>query len=190
MPRGAEPPVEGPDTLGQRHATSLVLVHTGEGKGKTSAAMGIAVRALARGWKVLVVQFIKSGDWRAGEHEVLGGLGVEWRAGGDGFSWDSDDLDRSAKLAADAWATARAAIAEGAHELVILDEVTYPIAWGWIDGAEVAETIAARPPHVNVVATGRDAPASLVDVADTVTEMRNVKHAFDAGIAAKRGIDL
>lgn len=190
MPRDAEPPVEGPDTSGLRHEPSLVLVNTGDGKGKTSAAMGVAVRALARGWKVLVVQFIKSGEWRAGEHEVLTGLGAEWSTGGDGFSWDSDDLDHSAELAADAWATARLAIEAGAHELVVLDEITYAISWGWIDGAEVATTITGRPSHVNIVATGRDAPASLIEVADTVTEMTNVRHAFDGGIAAKRGIDF
>ena len=187
---GAEPPVEAPVTDGQHHVPSLVLVHTGDGKGKTSAAMGIAVRALARGWTVLVVQFIKSGEWRAGEHEVLGRLGVTWWTGGDGFTWDADDLDRSAALAAAAWAGARDAIAAAAHDLVILDEITYPMNWGWIDTDEVAAAIANRPSSVSVIATGRDAPAALTAVADTVTEMTNVKHAFDAGIAAKRGIDL
>jgi cob(I)alamin adenosyltransferase len=184
------PPEEGPDTTGLRHASSLVLLHTGDGKGKTSAAMGVAVRALARGWRVLVVQFVKSGAWRAGEQEVLGGLGVDWSTAGDGFSWDSDDLDRSAEVARAAWASARAAIAAGEHELVVLDEVTYPVTWGWIDGDEVAAAIRDRPQHLNVVLTGRDAAPALVEVADTVTDMRNVKHAFEAGVAAKRGIDL
>ncbi|MEX2626489.1 MAG: cob(I)yrinic acid a,c-diamide adenosyltransferase [Ilumatobacteraceae bacterium] len=183
------PPAEGPDASRLRHAPSLVLVHTGDGKGKTSAAMGVVVRALARGWRVLVVQFIKSGEWRAGEHEVLGGLGVDWYIGGDGFTWDSNDLDRSAELAADAWAHARDAIVAGTHELVVMDEITYAMSWGWIDTAEVVRTITERPPNVSIVATGRDAPAALVDAADTVTEMTNVKHAFDAGVAAKRGID-
>ncbi|HYJ61480.1 MAG TPA: cob(I)yrinic acid a,c-diamide adenosyltransferase [Actinomycetota bacterium] len=152
--------------------------------------MGIAVRALARGWTVLVVQFLKSGDWRAGEQAVLGGLGATWWTGGDGFTWDTDDLERSAELAAAAWAGARDDIAAATHDLVILDEVTYPMTWGWIDTAEVVAAIADRPASVSVIATGRDAPAALIDVADTVTEMTNVKHAFDAGIAAKRGIDL
>ena len=184
------PPEEGPDTTGLRHAPSLVLLHTGDGKGKTSAAMGVAVRALARGWTVLVVQFVKSGEWRAGEQEVLGRLGVDWSTGGDGFSWDSDDLDLSADVARAAWASAREAIAAGAHELVVLDEVTYPVTWGWIDGDEVAAAVRGRPDHVNVVLTGRDAAPALVEVADTVTDMTNVKHAFEAGVAAKRGIDL
>ncbi|MEX0984114.1 MAG: cob(I)yrinic acid a,c-diamide adenosyltransferase [Actinomycetota bacterium] len=184
------PPEEGPDTAALRHADSLVLIHTGDGKGKTSAAMGMAVRAIARGWRVLVVQFIKSGAWRAGEHAVLGGLGAEWYVGGDGFSWDSEDLDRSAERAVDAWNRVREAIRAGEHELVVLDEITYAINWGWIDGEEVARTIGERPAHVSIVATGRDAPAHLLAVADTVTEMTNVKHAFDAGIAAKRGIDF
>ncbi len=184
------PPEEGPDASRLRHAPSLVLVHTGDGKGKTSAAMGVVARGLARGWRVLVVQFIKSGEWRSGEHEVLGGLGADWYVGGDGFTWDSDDLDRSAELAADAWSRARDAIASGSHELVVLDEITYAMNWGWIDAGEVVRTIAERPASVNVVATGRDAPAELIDVADTVTEMTNVKHAFDAGVSAKRGIDF
>jgi cob(I)alamin adenosyltransferase len=190
MPPDVQPPTEGPETAGLRHADSLVLVHTGDGKGKTSAAMGIVVRALARGWKVLVVQFIKSGDWRAGERDVLGELGAEWRNGGDGFSWDSGDLDRSAEVAADAWAAAAEAIAAGEHDLVVLDEITFAMNWGWIDTDEVVVTIAGRPSNVSVVATGRDAPAPLLDVADTVTEMTNVRHAFDSGVAAKRGIDL
>jgi cob(I)alamin adenosyltransferase len=185
----AHPPEEGPDVRALRHADSLVLVHTGDGKGKTSAAMGVALRALARGWSVAVFQFVKSGEWRAGEREVLTGLGVAWDEGGDGFTWDADDLGRSAELAAATWSRAAAAIAGGDHGLVILDEVTYPIVWGWIDGDEVARAISERPAHVSVIATGRDAPASLIEVADTVTEMANVRHAFDAGVAAKRGID-
>jgi cob(I)alamin adenosyltransferase len=184
------PPEHGPDAAALRHEPSIVLVHTGDGKGKTSAAMGVVARALARGWRVQVVQFIKSPSWRAGERDVLGGLGADWYVGGDGFSWDSDDLDRSAELAADAWGRARLTIAEGAHELVVLDEITYPMNWGWIEVADVIAAIEGRPSHVHVLATGRDAPAALIDVADTVTEMVNVKHAFDAGIAATRGIDL
>ena len=185
-----QPPVEGPDTGRLTHARSLVLLHTGDGKGKTSAAMGVAVRAIARGWSVAVIQFLKSGEWRAGEQEVLGRLGVEWVTGGDGFTWDAQDLDASAAAAASSWELARATIAGGAHELVILDEITYPVTWGWIDGAEVARSIRERPAHVNVVLTGRDAAPVLLDVADTVTEMRSVRHAFEAGVAAKRGIDF
>jgi cob(I)alamin adenosyltransferase len=108
---------------------------------------------------------------------------------GDGFSWEVDDLERSAEIARSAWQVAREAIQSGRFALVVLDEVTYPVNWGWVDGAEMARTISGRPAKVNVFLTGRDAPACLVEVADTVTEMRNVKHAYEAGIRAAKGID-
>ncbi len=120
---------------------------------------------------------------------MLQRLGADWRAVGDGFSWESEDLEASAELAREAWAAAAAALAGGTHELVVLDEVTYPMTWGWIDSGAVVAAIAGRHESVSVIATGRDAPSALVEVADTVTEMRNVKHAFEAGILAKRGID-
>ena len=186
----SEPPTSGPDTTSSVHASSLVLVHTGDGKGKSTAAMGVALRALARGWRVLVVQFVKSGDWRSGEQAMLERLGADWRAIGDGFSWDSADMEASAGLAREAWVAADAALAGGTHDLVVLDEVTYPMTWGWIDTEAVVAAIAARREGVSVVATGRDAPEPLLEVADTVTEMRSVKHAFEAGILAKRGIDF
>ena len=185
-----EPPIAVPDTESRGHARSLVLVHTGEGKGKSTAAMGVALRALARGWRVLVVQFVKSGEWRSGEREMLERLGADWLAGGDGFSWDSDDLEGSAGYSRGAWHVAAEALAGGSHELVVLDEVTYPMVWGWIDTDAVVAAIVGRAERVNVLATGREAPEALVEVADTVTEMHNVKHAFDAGILAKRGIDF
>jgi len=165
-------------------------VNTGEGKGKTTAAMGTVLRAVARGWKVCAIQFIKSGRWRAGEEQVARRLGVEWWATGDGFSWESEDLDRSAALARAAWEAAKEKISSGDYDLVVLDEVTYPMNWGWIPTDEVAEAIRDRPPHVSVIATGRDAPEALVEAADTVTEMRKVRHAFDRGVGARRGIDF
>ena len=174
----------------RRRAASVVIVNTGDGKGKSTAAFGVVVRAAARDWQVAVVQFVKSGEWRVGEEAVCRDrLGVDWWAIGEGFTWDSDDLSRDEAVAREAWAHARATIAAGRHRLVVLDEITYPINWGWIDGAEVAEAITARPAAVNVVCTGRDAPPALVDVADTVTEMRKIKHAYDAGVIAKKGID-
>ena len=109
---------------------------------------------------------------------------------GDGFSWEVDDLERSAEVARAAWEVAKEAVSSGRYQLVVLDEVTYPINWGWIDGGDVARTISGRPAKVNVFVTGRDAPASVVDVADTVTEMTNVKHAYQAGIRAAKGIDF
>ena len=170
-------------------APSLVLVNTGDGKGKSTAAFGVMLRSLARGWRVAVIQFIKSDRWKVGEEKVAVGLGVDWLRGGDGFTWESEDLDESAGRARAAWALAAATLAAGEHKLVVLDEITYAINYGWIDGEEVAAAIRERPEHVSVVVTGRDAPAALVEVADTVTEMVKVKHAYDSGIRARRGID-
>lgn len=182
------PPTEAPPSATKR-AASLVLVNTGDGKGKSTAAFGTMIRAVARGWNVAVVQFLKSGDWKVGEEKVARDLGVEWHAIGDGFTWDSDDMDESEAVAGEAWRVARELIGAGEHQLVVLDEVTYPMNWGWIPIGEVLEVIGGRPEKVSVICTGRDAPSGLVEIADTVTEMRNVKHAFDAGIMARRGID-
>lgn len=176
-----------PDDL--RRAPSIVVVNTGKGKGKTTAGIGIVVRAVARGWPVAVVQFLKSGTWRTGEEKVCRQLGVDWWAMGEGFTWDSADLTIDQAVAAEAWAHARQLIIAGDHKLVMLDEITYPMNWGWIDTADVVATIAGRPEHVNVVATGRNAPQALVDVADTVSEIQVVKHAYQQKIRAKKGID-
>jgi cob(I)alamin adenosyltransferase len=168
----------------------LVLVNTGDGKGKSTAAFGTALRAIARGWKVCVIQFLKSGEWKVGEEEVGRRLGFEWWAIGDGFTWDSTDMDRTEAIAREAWRAADEKISSGHFDMVLLDEITYPLNWGWIDIDAVISTIANRPAQVNVIATGRDAPQKLIDIADTVTEMTKIKHAFDTGVRAKRGIDL
>jgi cob(I)alamin adenosyltransferase len=152
--------------------------------------MGVVMRSVARGWPVAVVQFLKSGDWRTGEEKIGRQLGVDWWAMGEGFTWDSADLTQDQAVAAEAWSRARSLIEAGDHQLVVLDEVTYPLTWGWIDLSEAVAVIRQRPSHVNVVCTGRDAPAALIDLADTVTEMLEVKHAYQAGIRAKKGIDL
>jgi cob(I)alamin adenosyltransferase len=167
-----------------------VLIATGNGKGKTTAAMGTVLRALARGWPVCIVQFVKSGKWNSGEVRLLQDLGAECHTMGDGFTWDSNDLDRSAEMARSAWELAKEAIGSGRYGLVLLDEITYPINWGWVDGVDVVAAISARPEKVNVFLTGRDAPAVLVGIADTVTDMQNVKHAYEAGILAAKGIDF
>jgi cob(I)alamin adenosyltransferase len=168
----------------------LVLVNTGDGKGKSTAAFGVVMRALARDWRVCVIQFIKSDKWKVGEEQIARRLGVEWLKGGDGFTWESSDLNTSEGLAVAAWQLAAAAIAAGDHQLIVLDEITYPMNWGWIDADSVIEAIRSRPPQVNVIATGRDAPQALIDIADTVTEMVKVRHAYDRGIRARRGIDF
>ena len=173
-----------------RRQPSVVLVHTGDGKGKSSSAFGVVLRAVARDWKVGVVQFLKSGKWQVGEEKVCRDrLGVDWYAIGEGFTWESKDLTEDQAVAAAAWAHARALIEAGEHRLVVLDEITYPMNWGWISTDEVLEVLRARPEQVNVVLTGRDAPEALIEAADTVTEMRKVKHAYDTGVLAKKGID-
>jgi cob(I)alamin adenosyltransferase len=174
----------------RRAQASVVLVHTGDGKGKSSSAFGVVLRAVARDWRVAVVQFLKSGAWQVGEQKVLEGrLGVEWHAIGEGFTWESEDLTEDEAVAKEAWRQAMAIIEAGEHRLVVLDEITYPMNWSWISTDEVVATLRARPEHVNVVLTGRDAPPALVDAADTVTDMRKVKHAYDTGVLAKKGID-
>jgi cob(I)alamin adenosyltransferase len=169
---------------------SLVLVNTGDGKGKSTSAFGVVMRAVARDWNVCVVQFIKSGKWKVGEEAVGRRLGVDWLKGGDGFTWESPDLDESRGRAVAAWALAAAAITGGEYQLIVLDEITYPITYGWIEIDDVIRTIRERPEHVNIVATGRNAHDALIELADTVTEMRKVKHAYDRGIRARRGIDF
>jgi len=189
MKKRTDIPVTAPP-LARRKATSIVVVNTGNGKGKSTAAFGTLMRAVARGWKVCVVQFIKSDRWKVGERDIASRLGVDWWTLGDGFTWDSKNMERSEAVAREAWRVAREKLASGDYGLVLLDEITYPMNWGWISTAEVVDAIRSRPPSTNVVATGRDAPAELVDLADTVTEMRNVKHAFDSGVRAIRGIDF
>jgi len=168
---------------------SLILVNTGDGKGKTTAALGTLMRARARGWNTCVVQFMKSGDWRVGEAESARALGADWWTIGDGFTWEADDLGESEAIAREAWRHAGEVIGSGAYQMVLLDEVTYPMNYGWIDVSDVVRVLRDRPETTNVILTGRDAPREIIDLADTVTEMRKVKHAFDRGVPARRGID-
>lgn len=183
-------PPKPPPPASRERPRSLVLLNTGDGKGKSTAAFGVVMRAVARDWRVCVIQFIKSGKWKVGEEKIARQLGVDWLKGGDGFTWESTDLDQSEGRAVAAWQLAEATIAAGAHELVVLDEVTYPVTYRWLDGAQVAAAIRDRPSHVNLVLTGRNAAAELIEVADTITEMVKVRHAFDRGIRARRGIDF
>jgi cob(I)alamin adenosyltransferase len=183
------PPIESPIQTELRRVPSLVIVNTGNGKGKSTAAFGIALRSLGRGWRVRVIQFLKSGDWKTGEEDMLSKLGVEWWSAGDGFTWDSNDMESSKQLAVIAWQSAAETLRTGSHELLLLDEITYAMTWGWISTEEVVSAIASRASTVNVVITGRDAPQAIIDLADTVTTMDDTKHAYRSGIAAKRGID-
>ena len=182
-------PTEDPRPDGLRGADSLVVVNTGNGKGKSSSSFGMMIRAVARGWDVAVVQFIKSGDWNTGEEKIGRQLGVDWYAFGEGFTWDSDDLTNDRAHAAEGWATAVELMNAGEHQLVIFDELTYLASFNWLPVADIVEPIRNRPRHVNVIITGRDAAPELIELADTVTEMVEVKHAYQQGIRAMRGID-
>jgi cob(I)alamin adenosyltransferase len=170
-------------------AESIVLLNTGHGKGKSSAAFGVMARGWARGWHVGVVQFVKGGKWRTGERKLADHLGIEWQTLGDGFTWESTDLDETAAKGRHAWDVTATKLASGDYDLLILDELTYAVTYGWISAATVVDGIRNRSPRTNVVITGRDAVPELVEVADTVTEMRKVKHVYDQGVTAKKGIE-
>src|SRR5436305_2137991 len=170
-------------------AESIVLVNTGHGKGKSSAAFGVMGRGWARGWRVGVVQFIKSGKWKTGERTLADHLGIGWHTRGGGFTWESTDLDETAAKGRHAWDVAAAKLASGDFDLLILDELTYAVKYGWVDVADVVDAVNSRAPKTNVVITGRDAPAEILDIADTATEMRKIKHAYEQGIKAIKGIE-
>jgi cob(I)alamin adenosyltransferase len=168
---------------------SLVLINTGHGKGKSSAAFGVMGRAWARGWTVGVVQFVKGGKWKVGERKLADHLGIEWQILGDGFTWESTDIDETAAKGRHAWEVAREKLASGRYDMVILDELTYAVTYGWVPVEEVVSGVLNRAPKTNVVITGRDAAPELIEIADTVTEMRMVKHAYQQGIKARKGIE-
>lgn len=168
----------------------LLLVLTGNGKGKSSSAFGMAARALGHGMKVGVAQFIKGRSDTGEEAFFRRQSDVTWLVLGEGFTWDTQDLERDAAKAREAWEAAGGFLADPAMGLVILDELTYCLSYGYLDTAQVLNDIAARPPMQHVVVTGRAAPRALIDAADTVTELMDVKHAYRAGIKAQPGIDL
>ncbi|WP_437677183.1 cob(I)yrinic acid a,c-diamide adenosyltransferase [Sorangium sp. So ce131] len=177
-------------SAGAPERRGLVIVYTGHGKGKTTAALGMVFRALGRGMRVAVVQFIK-GKWKTGERlfaETLPGL--TFLVMGRGFTWESDDLSRDKAAARAAFDEAAALIAGGEHDIVVLDEITYAIHYGFIAEGELLAALRGRPAHVHVVITGRNAPDALVELADLVTEMRSVKHPFAQGMKAQIGVDF
>jgi cob(I)alamin adenosyltransferase len=171
--------------------TGLVIVNTGDGKGKTTAALGTVLRAWGRGMRVCVIQFIKSetGNW--GEIKAARNLEIEWHAMGDGFTWLSKDIDETAERARRAWALAQEKIVSGAYDLVVLDEMTYAFHNGWVDlDAAIAWLREHKPPELHLIITGRAAPEPLIEFADLVTEMREVKHPYSRGIKAQPGIEF
>jgi cob(I)alamin adenosyltransferase len=170
-------------------ADSVIIVNTGDGKGKSSSAFGVMGRAWARDWRVVVVQFVKSGKWQVGEKKLAEHLGIEWHTMGDGFTWESTDLDETIAKGRHAWDVAKEKLASGDYDLVILDEVTYAVSYGWIDVSDVVTALTQRSATTNVIITGRNAPAEIIELADTVTEMTMIKHAYQQGIRAKKGIE-
>jgi cob(I)alamin adenosyltransferase len=178
-----------PTTRASSRAESIVLLNTGHGKGKSSAAFGVMGRAWARGWTVGVIQFVKGGKWKVGERKLADHLGIEWQILGDGFTWESSDLDETAAKGVHAWQVAREKLASGDYDLLILDELTYAITYGWVPVADVVAGVTGRAPRTNVVITGRDAAPELIEIADTATEMKMIKHAYERGIKAKKGIE-
>ena len=203
MPQGqpARVPDDGLSTR-QRRNKPLIMVHTGPGKGKSTAAFGLAMRAWNQGWDIGVFQFVKSAKWRIGEQTVMERLArlhaetgeggpVEWHKMGSGWSWsrkDGTEADHAAD-AVEGWAEIKRRLADERHDLYLLDEFTYPMKWGWVDVEDVVETLTSRPGRQHVVITGRDADPRLVAAADLVTEMTKVKHPMDAGQKGQRGIE-
>ena len=167
----------------------LVLVHTGKGKGKSSSAFGVLVRALGWKQKVVVVQFIK-GKWKTGERQFFDRFGgVDWHTMGEGFTWDTQDKDRDIAAAQAAFGKAREMMASGEYDLIVLDEINIAMRYDYLSVEDVIAALEARDARTGVVLTGRDAKPALCDYADLVTEMTEVKHPFKAGIKAQRGVD-
>ncbi len=180
----------------QRREHPLLVVNTGHGKGKSTAAFGLMLRAWAQGWPIGVYQFVKSGKWRVGEHAAALALSesgkggtIDWFKMGDGWTWTSRDLDESADLAREGWAEVKRRIAGETYRFLLLDEFTYPMTFGWVDVAEVVDVLVHRPGFQHVVVTGRDAPAELVAAADLASEVAKLKHPFDTGRRGQKGIE-
>ena len=175
---------------GPRINKGLVIVNTGTGKGKTTAAMGVMFRAWGRGMNVIMMQFIKHSTANFGEQRAAKKLGITMKAMGDGFTWRSKDLDQSAELAREHWEECKSIIESGEHDLLILDEFTYPMHYGWVDVNEVITTLSNKPEMLHVIITGRNASQELIDFADLVTDMTLVKHPYKQGIKAQPGIEF
>jgi len=173
-----------------KNKKGLVIVNTGNGKGKSTAAFGVVLRAWGRGFRTCVIQFIKAETGKWGEVKAAQKLGIEWLSTGDGFTWLSKDIKQDKALARRCWALAKEKLYSGEYDVVILDELTYTLTYGWLPTDEVLETLRGRPDGVHVVITGRGAPQELIEFADLVTEMREVKHPYKQGVKAQPGIEF
>lgn len=205
MPQGKIDPANLPDdglTTRQRRLLPITAVHTGPGKGKSTAAFGMALRAWNAGFNIGVFQFVKSPKWKVGEEAVFKQLGalheetgvggqVEWHKMGEGWSWvkKAGSEEDHARDALAGWEEVKRRLLEQTHDFYVLDEFTYPLVWGWIPLAEVVEVLQNRPGTQHVVMTGRNAPAELLEVADLVTEMTKIKHPMDVGRKGQKGIE-
>lgn len=203
MARG-ETPVAASDglTTRQRRNRPLLMVHQGQGKGKSTAAFGLALRGWNQGWSIGVFQFVKSAKWRVGEQTALEALNrvhaetgqggpIEWHKMGSGWSWarkQGTEEDHAA-VAREGWEEIKRRLAEQTHQLYVLDEFAYVMKWGWVDIADVVQTLAGRPGYQHVVITGRNPAPEVVEIADLVTEMTKIKHPFDAGQKGQKGIE-
>ena len=169
----------------------LIIVYTGNGKGKTTAALGAMLRAWGRGLRVCVIQFIKAetGNW--GESKAANKMGIEWHQLGDGFTWLSKDIDETIAKARHGWQTAQEKISSDDYDMILLDEFTYPLHFEWLETGEVISWLKEhKPPQLHLVITGRHAPLELIDFAHLVTEMTLVKHPHEQGIPAQPGIEF
>ncbi|MCL5985239.1 MAG: cob(I)yrinic acid a,c-diamide adenosyltransferase [Actinobacteria bacterium] len=174
----------------KKQTRGLVIVNTGNGKGKTTAALGLMFRTWGHNMKVIMLQFIKSSTANCGEHRAAERIGVDVIANGAGFSRRCKDLEKNKYLAINMWTLAKEKIESGVYRMVILDEFTYPIKYKWLSVEEVLDVLRNRPEEVHVVITGRDAPQELIDFADIVTDMRVIKHPLQSGVKAQPGIEM
>ncbi len=169
----------------------ITLVHTGDGKGKSSSAFGMVFRAAGWGYKVCVIQLIK-GKWKTGESQAAAHFeNIEWHALGDGFTWDTKNPEQDLKTSREIWEFAKEKIRSQEFDMVLLDEINYCCGYGWFTGKEIADFIREEKPNwMHLILTGRNAPEEIVEVADTVSEMRKIKHVFDTGIRAEQGVEF
>ena len=177
-------------TQGDYQKKGLILVNTGSGKGKTTAAFGTALRALGRGWRVGMVQFIK-GKWKTGEVEAAKKFGDQFEIFtiGDGFTWDTQNFEQDVKTARQAWEKCKELLHDQDHQLVIFDEINYVMKYNFLDASEIAAELEKKPPLKHVILTGNGVPQSIIDLADLVTEMKVIKHPYEKGIKAQPGIE-
>jgi cob(I)alamin adenosyltransferase len=174
-----------------KNRTGIVILNTGLGKGKTTAALGLLLRAWGQGLHTCTIQFVKAETGRWGEIKAAQELGLEWHTMGDGFTWHSKDIEATIVKAQNGWDMAREKIASGNYDLIVLDEFTYTMHFEWLDTEEVVDWLRDnKPPELHLVITGRHAPQGLIDYADIVTEMTKIKHPFDQGRKAQKGIEF